>query len=73
VLVVGTHVIGGGLIATGTVTGSPDGSVEAAGVAITTTAATIAQVTEFTGAEIGVCMEVAPTTGYGMALLNRLY
>lgn len=70
VLVVGTHVIGGGLIATGTVTGSPDGSVEAAGVAITTTAATIAQVTELTGALIGTCIEVAPTTGYGAALLR---
>lgn len=70
VLVVGTHVIGGGLIATGTVTGSPDGSVEAAGVAITTTAATIAQITELTGALVGRCMEVAPTTGYGMAYLS---
>lgn len=70
VLVVGTHVIGGGLIATGTVTGSPDGSVEATGVAITTTAATIAQVTEFTGAYIGNCVEVAPTTGYGAAMLK---
>ncbi len=70
VLVVGTHVIGGGLIATGTVTGSPDGSVEASGVAITTTAATIAQVTEFTGAYVGTCIEVAPTTGYGLANLN---
>jgi hypothetical protein len=70
VLVVGTHVIGGGLIATGTVTGSPDGSVEAAGVAITTTAATIAQITELTGALVGVCAEVAPTTGYGAALLR---
>lgn len=69
VLVVGTHVIGGGLIATGTVTGSPDGSVEAAGTAITTTAATIAQVTEFTGSFVGVCMEVAPTTDYGIANL----
>lgn len=70
VAVVGTHVIGGGLIATGTVTGSPDGTVEAAGVAITTTAATIAQITELTGSYIGSCMEVAPTTGFGMALLN---
>ncbi len=70
VLVVGTHVIGGGLIATGTVTGSPDGSVEASGVAITTTAATIAQVTEFEGSYIGNCIEVAPTTGYGSAWLK---
>ena len=70
VLVVGTHVIGGGLIATGTVTGSPDGSVEASGVAITTTAATIAQITELTGSYVGVCAEVAPTTGFGLALLN---
>lgn len=69
-LVVGTHVIGGGIIATGTVTGSPDGSTEAAGVAITTTAATIAQITELTGALIGTCMEVAPTTGYGMVNLD---
>jgi hypothetical protein len=70
VLVVGTHVIGGGLIATGTVTGSPDGSVEASGIGITTTAATIAQITEITGAYVGTCMEVAPTTGYGLANLN---
>ena len=70
VLVVGTHVIGGGLIATGTVTGSPDGSVEASGVAITTTAATIAQITELTGSYVGDCMEVAPTTGYGLAYLK---
>lgn len=70
VLVVGTHVIGGGLIATGTVTGSPDGSVEAAGVGITTTAATIAQITEVTGSYVGNCMEVAPTTGYGSANLK---
>lgn len=70
VLVVGTHVIGGGLNATGTVTGSPDGSVEASGVLITTTAATIAQVSEFMGSYVGTCMEVAPTTGYGMALLK---
>lgn len=70
VLVVGTHVIGGGLVATGTVTGSPDGSVEAAGVIITTTAATIAQITELTGSLVGVSMEVAPTTDYGLAYLN---
>jgi hypothetical protein len=70
VLVVGTHVIGGGLIATGTVTGSPDGSVEAAGVGITTTAATIAQITEVTGSLVGTCIEVAPTTGYGLANLT---
>lgn len=70
VLVVGTAVIGGGIVATGTVTGSPDGSVEAAGTIITTTAATIAQITELTGALIGVCMEVAPTTGYTMVMLD---
>ena len=70
VLVVGTHVIGGGLAATGTVTGSPDGSVEAIGTLITTTAATIAQFTEAFGSYVGVCMEVAPTTGYGMAFLD---
>jgi hypothetical protein len=70
VMVVGTHVIGGGLIATSTVTGSPDGTVEAAGVGITTTAATIAQITEITGGFVGVCMEVAPTTAAGMALLR---
>lgn len=69
VLVVGTHVIGGGVAATGTVTGSPDGSVEATGVIITTTAATVAQITEAFGSNIGVCMEVAPTTGYGMVNL----
>jgi hypothetical protein len=69
-LVVGTHVIGGGICAAGTVTGSPDGSVEAAGVLITTTAATIAQITELTGALIGVCMEVAPTTGFGAVMLG---
>jgi len=70
VLVVGTHVIGGGIAATGTVTGSPDGSVEAIGTIITTTAATIAQITEAFGSMIGVCMEVAPTTGYGMVRLD---
>lgn len=70
VLVVGTMVIGGGVIATGTVTGSPDGSAEAAGTAITTTAATIAQITEAFGSFIGTCMEVAPTTGYGLVWLN---
>lgn len=68
VMVVGTHVIGGSLSPTGTVTGSPDGTVEATGVLITTTAATIAQMTEII--RIGICMEVAPTTGAGMALLN---
>lgn len=68
VLVVGTHVIGGSLSPTGTVTGTPDGSVEASGVLITTTNPTIAQETEII--KIGVCMEVAPTTDYGMALLN---
>jgi hypothetical protein len=52
------------------VTGSPDGTVEAAGVSITTTAATIAQVTEFTGALIGSCVEVAPTTGFGLVNLS---
>ena len=72
VAVVGTHVIGGGLIATSTVTGSPDGTVEAAGTAITTTAATIAQFTEATGALVGRCMEVAPTTGFGLAMLTNL-
>jgi hypothetical protein len=70
VMVVGTHVIGGGLNATGTVTGSPDGTVEASGIIITTTAATIAQITELMGGHIGICMEVAPTTGAGMALLT---
>ena len=69
-LIVGTAVIGGGMIATGTVTGSPDGTIEAAGTAITTTAATIAQITELTGSAVGVCMEVAPTTGYGMTYLS---
>lgn len=68
-LIVGTAVIGGGIVAAGTVTGSPDGSVEAAGTIITTTAATIAQITELTGSLVGTCMEVAPTTGYGMTNL----
>lgn len=70
VLVVGTHVIGGGLAATGTVTGSPSGSVEAIGVLVTTTAATIAQTTEFMGSYVGNAIEVAPTTGYGLADLK---
>ena len=65
---VGTLVIGGGVAPTSTVTGSPDGTVEAAGTTITTTAATIAQITELYA--IGRCMEVAPTTGAGMVLLN---
>ena len=54
----------------GTVTGSPDGSVEASGVIITTTAATIAQITELMGGYVGVCIEVAPTTGYGAVMLD---
>ena len=69
-LIVGTTVIGGGVKATGTVGGTPDGSVEATGTGITTTAATIAQITEITGGYVGVCMEVAPTTGFGMTNLN---
>lgn len=67
-MIVGTTVIGGSVSPTGTVTGSPDGTVEATGVIITTTAATIAQMTEII--RIGICMEVAPTTGAGMTLLN---
>lgn len=67
---VGTLVIGGGVIAASTVTGSPDGSVEPAGTAITTTAATIAQITELTGSLIGKCVEVAPTTGFGLVNLD---
>lgn len=70
VMVVGTAVIGGGAVATGTVTGSPDGTVEAAGVIITATAATVAQITELMGSYVGAFMEVAPTTGAGMVLLN---
>lgn len=68
VMVVGTHVIGGAVSPTGTVTGSPDGTVEASGVLITTTNPTIAQETEII--KIGICMEVAPTTGAGMVLLS---
>ena len=68
VMVVGTHVIGGSLSPTGTVTGTPSGTVEATGVIITATAPTIAQETEII--RIGICMEVAPTTGAGMVLLN---
>lgn len=67
---VGTLVIGGGVIAASTVTGSPDGAVEAAGTGITTTAATIAQITEVTGSLIGKCVEVAPTTGFGLVNLD---
>jgi len=66
--IVGTVVIGGAISPTGTVTGSPDGSVEASGTLITTTNPTIAQETEII--KIGVCMEVAPTGDYGMVLLN---
>ncbi len=69
-LIAGTAVIGGGAVATGTVTGTPDGSVEAAGVIITATAATVAQITELLGSYVGVFMEVAPTTDYGMVMLN---
>lgn len=67
-MVVGTHVIGGSISPTGTVTGSPDGTVEATGVIITATAPTVAQETEII--RIGICMEVAPTTAAGMVLLN---
>lgn len=55
---VGTAVIGGSISPTGTVTGTA-GAVEATGVLITTTAPTIAQMTEIL--RIGICMEVAPT------------
>lgn len=70
IMCVGTLVIGGGVSPTGTVTGSPDGTVEATGVLITTTAATIAQITELN--YIGRAMEVAPTTGAAMIWLNNL-
>ena len=67
-LVLGTWVIGGSLSPGGTVTNGADGALEATGVLITATAPTIAQETEIV--RVGICMEVAPTTGYGLALLN---
>lgn len=66
-LVTGVEVIGGRVSASGTVTNTT-GAIEATGVLITTTAATIAQMTEIL--EVGWCMEVAPTTGYGMIFLK---
>lgn len=63
-----TVVIGGRVSAAGTAGNSTVGSVEATGVIITTTAITTAQMTE--ALEVGYCMEVAPTTGFGLVFLK---
>ncbi len=68
VLIDDTVVIGGRVSAAGTAGNSTVGSVEASGIIITTTAPTTAQTTELL--EIGYCMEVAPTTGYGLIFLK---
>ena len=67
-LVDGVEVIGGRVSAAGTAGNSTAGSIEATGVIITTTAITTAQMTE--ALELGYCMEVAPTTGFGMIFLK---
>ncbi len=67
VLVTGTEVIGGRVSASGTVTNTT-GAIEATGVLITTTAPTIAQMTEIL--EVGWCMEIAPDTGLGAIFLK---
>lgn len=68
VLVAGVEVIGGRVSPCGTAGPSTVGAIEASGIIITTTAATIAQITELL--ELGWCMEVAPTTGYGHVFLK---
>ena len=67
-LVDGVEVIGGRVSAAGTAGNSTVGSIEATGIIITTTAITTAQMTE--ALEVGYCMEVAPTTGFGMIFLK---
>lgn len=68
VLIDGTVVIGGRVSPCGTAGNSTAGAVEASGVIITTTNPTTAQITELL--QVGYCMEVAPTTGYGIIFLT---
>lgn len=68
VLIDDTTVIGGRVSPCGTAGASTVGAVEASGIIITATAPTIAQTTELL--ELGWCMEVAPTTGYGHIFLK---
>ncbi len=68
VLIDNTVVIGGRVSPSGTAGSSVVGSVEATGRIITTTAPTTAQTTEII--ELGICMEVAPTTGYGLIFMR---
>lgn len=68
VLIDNTVIIGGRVSPSGTAGASTVGSVEATGRIITTTAITTAQATEII--ELGICMEVAPTTGFGLIFLR---
>ncbi len=68
ILIDNTVVIGGRVSPSGTAGSSVVGSVEATGRIITTTAPTTAQTTEII--EVGICMEVAPTTNYGLIFLR---
>ena len=68
VLVDNTQVIGASVSPDGTAGTSVVGAMEATGRLITTTAMTTAQCTEILRA--GVCMELAPTTGYGAIFLT---
>ena len=68
VLIDDTNVIGGRVSPCGTAGNSTAGAVEASGIIITATAPTVAQTTELL--ELGWCMEVAPTTGYGHIFLK---
>ena len=68
VLIDDTVVIGGRVSAAGTAGNSTVGSVEASGIIITTTAPTTAQTSELL--EVGYCMEIAPTTGFGFIFLK---
>ena len=68
VLIDNTVIIGGRVSPSGTLGSSVAGSVEASGRIITTTAPTTAQTTELL--EFGICMEVAPTTGFGAIFLK---
>lgn len=68
VLVDDTWVIGGSLSPDGAAGTSVVGAMEATGRIISNTAMTTAQATEIL--RLGICMEVAPTTGYGAVFLT---
>ncbi len=65
-----TWVIGGRVSPSGSV-GNTDGAAEASGIIITDTNETTAQITELI--ELGWCMEVAPSGGYGAIFLKIGY